>query len=612
MKHLLIGTAGHIDHGKTALIKALTGFDGDQTAQEKERGITMDLSFTHMDDGEHNVAFIDVPGHEKLVKNMIAGAFGFDYVLLVVAADDGIMPQTLEHLGVVDMLGVEEAIVVITKADKVGPERIDEVKTQIKTVFGKNRNLRLHTVLPVSVFQPESIEKLRKTLFALPPRWRKSAGFFRYYIDRVFAAKGSGVVVTGTVLDGEVKEKDRIFAFDIGKEVSVRSVQVHGQSVEKAEAGERAALNLTGVELKDLERGVLLGRKGFLRGFNKIDAFVHALPGQKLRHNSVVQFFWGSNRCEAKMIFLNGGFEADEAFVEFTTDKPVFAVFDDPFVIRSDATTIGGGRILGPVGDPMRKEQKQEFLEALHVGQVQKAFAILVEAHAKGFGLISSNQRFGLSHAEALEAARKLPGCYVDEADLVVYDARSKKLLQQAAMAIFDKNRRALLSAATLSQRFKWASRAFVENALQELLAAKKLLLEEGLYRHPACDVKDAKAYIEETLFGLIDRAGLAPDAPYNLYDSLDLDRTGGDNALKSLTKQGKVVRLEHNLFVSAANLQKGMEQLRALIKKEGYADVQNVKTALDLSRKYVVAYLEYLDKFADIKRVENRRVMAG
>lgn len=608
MKKLIIGTAGHIDHGKTALIKALTGFDGDETAQEKERGITMDLSFTWMDRGDDRIAFIDVPGHEKLVKNMIAGAFGFDYVLLIVAADDGVMPQTLEHLGVVDTLGVPQAIVALTKADKVEPARLEEVKIQIANAFSRCHQIALLETIPTSILQSASIEALKNTLLDLPERPKRSAGFLRYYIDRVFSAKGTGVVVTGTVLDGSVREKEKLHLCDRDQSVTVRSIQVHGQSVEEAHTGERAALNLSGISHDQLSRGMLLSKKGFLRGFNTIDAYAYALEGQKLRHNSTVQLFWGSARAEAKLLFLEKTGEADEAFVQLHTLKPIFAVYDDPFVIRSEHGTIGGGRILGPIGDPMRKAQKKKFLEALHTKKIAQAFEILVQAHPKGFGLISSNQRFGLDHDAALATAKRLEGCFVDEKDLVVYHATSRRLLQDAALAIYEKNRRALLSSTTLAQRFKWASRAFVESALSELLEEGLLLLEGGLYRHPACDIRDAQGYIEDTLMKLIDEAGLAPDAPYNLYDSLDLDRLGGDNALKNLTAQNKVIRLAHNLFISATNLQRAMETLREIIRKEGYAEVQNVKEQLGLSRKFVVCYLEYLDRFEDIKRIDNKR----
>jgi selenocysteine-specific elongation factor len=611
MKKLIIGTAGHIDHGKTALIKALTGFDGDQTQQEKDRGITMDLSFTWLDSGEDRIAFIDVPGHEKLVKNMIAGAFGFDYVLLIVAADDGVMPQTLEHLGVVDTLGIPEAIVAITKADKVDAAQLERVQVQIEAAFKKCHQITLLDMVPTSIHESASIEALKARLFSLPARPKKSAGFFRYYIDRVFSAKGTGVVVTGTVLDGSVKEKEKLHLCDRDKPVTVRSIQVHGNGVPEAHTGERAALNLSGVSHNDLGRGMLLSKKGFLRGFNTIDTYAYALEGQKLRHNSTVQLFWGSARAEAKLLFLEGTGEADEAFVQLHTLRPVFAVYGDAFVIRSDDTTIGGGQVLGPIGDPMRKAQKKAYLQALHAGRVAEAFEILVQAHPKGFGLISSNQRFGLDHDAALAAAKRLSGCFVDEKDLVVYHATSRRLLQEAALAIYEKNRRALLSSTTLAQRFKWASRAFVESALSELLEEGSLMLEGGLYRHPACDVRDAQGYIEDTLMKIIDEAGLAPDAPYNLYDSLDLDRKGGDDALKSLTAQNKVIRLAHNLFISATNLQRAMETLREIIRKDGFAEVQNVKERLGLSRKYVVSYLEYLDRFEDIKRIDNRRLFA-
>lgn len=604
MKRLLIGTAGHIDHGKTALIKALTGFDGDETIDEKSRGITIDLSFSHLHSNDTEISFVDVPGHEKLIKNMIAGAFGFDYMLLVVASDDGVMPQTLEHLGVAKVLGIKSIVVAITKSDKNPPDQlVQEIELLIK-----NYELNLISIVKTSIYDDSSIENLKKTLLNLSAKPHKDDSFFRLYIDRSFAIKGAGSVITGTIIAGKVAHKEKIFVYGADKEAQVRGIEVHKKEAEEASAGSRVALNLSGVDAKGLHRGVVLSKKGFLRGFNKISAHIEALDGKEFRHNSQLQLYIGTASFSAKLIFLSG--DGKSAFVDLHLDGDAFAVFGDRFVLRDDSHTIGGGVVLAPIADPMNKEQKDRFLRALYDNDLLNAFGVLVEAHKRGFGLISSSQRFAITQKEAIELAHKLDGVFVDESALVVYDNSSKELLRSAVLSLFAKNPRALLSANSLAIRFKWASVLFIDHTLQTLLDSGELLYDNGLYKSPNCDVKDIKTYIKERIYTILENANLSPDAPYNIYDELDLDRYEGDEALKALTKEMKVVRLAHNLFVTAVSLQNAMNALREIIAQDGFVDVQSAKERLSLSRKYAICYLEYLDKFADIRSVENKRTI--
>jgi selenocysteine-specific elongation factor len=510
------------------------------------------------------------------------------------------------------MLGVQNAIVAIAKSDKVSSDRIAEVRAQIDALFKDCREIKPAQIIPVSIYQSDAIIALKTALFGLEPIARTSAGFFRYYCDRVFSVKGRGVVVTGAVLSGEIKEGDKIIACDLGKELIVRGIEARNAPTQKAVAGERAALNIKGAEQKELSRGVLLAQKGYLRGFSRIGVFARAANGKRLKHGEGVQFFIGANRFEARLLLFDQEAQAGEYYAEIIADREVFAVFGERFILRSGEGTIGGGEVLLPIGDPLGKAQKLRLTRDLKDRNFDAAFAALVKAHKKGFGLIGSAQRFGLSHDAALEIAHKLEGVFVDDEALVVYDLNAQKTLQNIALEIFAKNRRAMLSAQTLSDRFKWAGEAFIKNALKPLLECNKLKLENSLYRHIDCDITDAAEYVKNTLYSTILAAGFSPEAPYNIYDSLDLDRAEGDKALKALTKQGKAVRLTHNLFVASERLSEMMEALRALIKADGYADVQSVKTRFNLSRKYAVAYLERLDQFGDIRREDNRRFLSG
>jgi len=247
---LIIGTAGHIDHGKTALIKELNGFEGDRLEEEQKRGITIDLSFSNLSKNGENIAFIDVPGHENLIKTMISGAYGFDACLFVVAANDGLMPQSLEHLEVLNILGVRSLVVALTKCDLAGAELIEQRKGEIYAAAQKYKNLQILEIFPVSIKDSVSIDELRNYLFTLKAASREQEGVFRYYIDRVFSLKGIGNVVTGTVIEGSVSKNEKLFNCDAGKEVQVRSVQSHDKFVDRAGVSSRVALNLTGIELK--------------------------------------------------------------------------------------------------------------------------------------------------------------------------------------------------------------------------------------------------------------------------------------------------------------------------------------------------------------------------
>ncbi len=246
MSNIIIGTAGHIDHGKTALIKALNGFEGDSTNEEKERGITIDLSFSNMSKGQQNIAFIDVPGHEKLVKNMIAGAFGFDYVMLVISANEGIKPQTVEHIEIINLLGLKEIIVILTKKDLVTLDELELKKEEILE-FLKDFDFEIKFIQEVSIYDQTSIEKLKNQLFSINNSTKQEENFFRFYVDRVFSPKGIGTVVTGTVLGKKCELDEKLFICQSQKETKIKNIQVHNQNALEANISNRAALNLQGV-----------------------------------------------------------------------------------------------------------------------------------------------------------------------------------------------------------------------------------------------------------------------------------------------------------------------------------------------------------------------------
>ncbi len=610
MRDIIVGTAGHVDHGKTALITALTGFEGDTLAEERKRGITIDLSFCNLQNEETNIAFIDVPGHEKLIKNMIAGAFGFDASLVVVDAAEGIMPQTHEHLEILNLLRVPQIIIALTKSDLVTEDILVQREAELREYIAGFDNLHLYDILPTSIHQPDSIQRLAERLFSLPTRPKQEDGLFRYYIDRSFSISGAGTVVTGTVLDGSVKVGDRLTVAELGKEVQIRNIQVHETDKEVATASQRAALNLQNAKF-NLKRGHLLTRKGFLRGFETIDVWVEAINGQELRHNSTAILFVGTKQVETKILLYGDQEQCERGFVKLRFREKMFFVFGEPFVLSLSGRVVAGGEVINPINDPIKKRLKLPLLVALQQRDFDQAFELLVATHKRGFGLISSNQRFGLNHDAALEIARELENVFVDEKELVIYPLAILEELRQSIDDIYTKNQYALLSAKSIALKTKWASEGLVKTILENMVSDGILKYENGIYKNATIIIDDIASMILNNIYDILGSGGITPEAPYNIYDRLDLDRKMGDDALKKLTKSRKVVRLAHNLFVTYENLQALMVKLKTIIRNEGYIEIANFKTHYpQLSRKYLIAYLEYLDKQSDIKTEGNRRTL--
>lgn len=610
MKYTIVGTAGHVDHGKTALIKALTGFEGDTLEEEKRRGITINLSFSSMQNESTNVAFIDVPGHEKLLKNMIAGAFGFDAALLVVDANEGMMPQTKEHLEILNLLHVKHILIALTKKDLASEETLQQRHYEIHEHFKTLLHVTLLESIPVSIHDKASIETLRQALYALPCTPKKSNGLFRYYVDRSFSIAGAGTVVTGTVLDGTIKVGEKIYAPELEKEFVIRNLQVHESDVTEALSSQRTAINLQNAQKTAFEKGALLCKKGYIRGFDVADVWVEGIGGHTLKHNAKMIMYVGTKQVEARLLFLETESALEKGFAKLHFNTPLFLVYDEPFILCASGRTVGGGRILNPINDPMKKRTKLALLSALWMKDFKTAFGILIQMHKRGFGLISSNQRFGLNHDEALAIAKTLEGVFIDEKGLVVYPSEIEQELERMIQAIYTKNSYALLSANSLSLKLKWASSALIEHVLKKLCERGILSFLDGIYKNPTIDVDNIETHIEERIYTLLLQAQYTPDAPYNIYDELDIDRQMGDNALKRLTKAKKVIRLEHNLFVSAPALSAIVAKMREIMLHEKGIDIASFRKHFDISRKYLVAYLDYLDQFDDIFKEGNKRLL--
>lgn len=609
MSNIIIGTAGHIDHGKTALIRALNGFEGDSTNEEKQRGITIDLSFSNLTRAERNIAFIDVPGHEKLIKNMIAGAFGFDYVMLVVSAKEGLMPQTIEHIEILSLLGIKNLILVITKKDLVDEKILKEQEDKI-VEFLNEFEFNIKFIKAVSIYDEKSIEDLKNTLFTISNSTKNEENFFRFYVDRVFSVKGSGTVVTGTVLGKKIELEEKVFIPHLQKETKIKNIQVHNQNAIEANISSRAALNLSSVDINSLQRGDIITKKGFLRGFDTIDISFKCLKNKKLNHNQTYTLFIGAKKIDAKVLLFDSLTSLEDGFATLKMDEKIFTVFGEKVILRSANDTICGGVILNPIYDPMNKNQKRDLLKNLYKRDFKNAFKILLEAHKRGLGVVSSTQRFALSHDESLEFANSLEDVFVDKKELVIYPIKTKDEIVEFIKNIYIKNSYALLSSSSINLRVPWASIEFINSALDDLVQNGFLVKEGQLYKN-ANIKEDITKELENIFLERLKSEDITPTAPYNIYDDLDIDRKLGDDILKSLTAKKDVIRLQHNLFIHSQSLNKIIKSMREIIKEDGFIEIFNFKQRFDLSRKYLVCYLDYLDNFSDIKKVENRRVFS-
>jgi selenocysteine-specific elongation factor len=372
MKHLIIGTAGHVDHGKTALIKALTGIDCDTHKEEKERGITINLGFSHLTlpDGQ-SFGIVDVPGHKDFIKTMVAGAYGIDLVLLVVAADSGIMPQTAEHLKIIEMLGVKHGLIILNKSDLVDDEMLELAQLEIEE-FLEGTCFEGAPIVPVSSITGKGLDHLIQKISELIPtiQEREKKEHFRMYIDRIFNVKGIGFVVTGSVLEGEIETGKEVFLLPgRNKKMKIRAIQKHGDPVEKVYCGDRAALNLTGIKGEDFERGMVLSDK-LINETSMIDATFNLFAtGIKLSLWSRVVFYTGTFECAARMHLLNKDTiqTGDDTMVQIHLSKPAILENKDKFIVRNSSNdlTLGGGTIID-VQPLHHKRRTGRLLEGLN------------------------------------------------------------------------------------------------------------------------------------------------------------------------------------------------------------------------------------------------------
>jgi selenocysteine-specific elongation factor len=637
MKHLIVGTAGHIDHGKSALVEALTGTNPDRLEEEKRRGITIDLGFAHLDLGpELRAGFVDVPGHERFVRNMLAGASGMDLVLLVVAADESIKPQTREHFDICRLLGVRKGLIAITKSDLVEPDILDLVTMEIQE-FAAGSFLEGAPVVPVSARTGQGLEALKAELRRLGQEaLAKPAELpFRLPVDRAFVMKGFGAVVTGTLVAGEIAKGEEVEIFPLGRRARVRGIEVHNQSAERAVAGQRTALNLAGVEARELERGMVLARPGLFEATDRLDAALALLGSARpLKTRTPVHFHSGTAEAVAEVVLLQGKElrPGEQTYAQLRLSRPGLFLPGDRFIIRqfSPVITIGGGEILDnlPARHHAADERRIEFFRASERGDAAARLETLMRelGEAAPSALVA---RTGLQPAEVLRVAAQLAAekrliLLGEPASLIVHAEHFQALAAKVVEALeqFHAANPLVVGLAKEELRGRVASRAggrrispsveLFDAVLQSLAAQRKVETQGELVRLKGREVQLSaeEQNAKERIARAFEQAGLAVPGAGEVLASLSLDRRRADKILQILLKEKILVRVTEDLIFHHAALE-GLRALLAHRKQQSpRINVAVFKELTGLSRKYAIPLLEYLDRERVTRREGDERVI--
>jgi selenocysteine-specific elongation factor len=634
MKQVVMGTAGHIDHGKTQLIKTLTGIDTDRLKEEKERGITIDLGFAHLtcEDGTE-VGVIDVPGHERFVRNMLAGVGGIDLVMLVIAADEGVMPQTREHLAICQLLRVKEGLVALTKADLVDEDWLELVSEDTRE-FLKGTFLEGKPIVPVSAKTGQGLDELKHALQTLvarvPPK--QMEGKFRLPVDRVFTIRGFGTVVTGTLFSGMIRVEDRIKIYPKEIEAKVRGLQVHNASVTEAVAGQRTAINLQGIDKVELERGDALGHPGEFAPTFMLDAVLQHLSDapRPLRHRARVRLHVGTSEIMGRVILLDrdelapGG----ETYVQLRLEAPAIALPRDRFVIRSysPVQTIGGGMVLD--AQPMKHRRGEAGLAAhfqlLAAGSPEEIFAHhLKQAAHQGLRLSEFLPRTELSEAHLRQVATTLQRAgqiRAVNADLGWYlhaealDALTRELRRFLETYHRQNPLKPNISIEELRAKVRGLGERVCLMALEELRQQGAVVVERERVRLATHQVAldDTRERILNELEAEFLAAGYQPPRVEELFDRLNIGKGHDKALLQVLLDQGRAVRLKENVVFHRSNLAQAESLLVQYLRDHREITPIEFKDLLGVSRKYAIPLLEYFDSQKITMRVGDKRILRG
>ncbi len=612
----VLGTAGHIDHGKSALVHALTGIDPDRLAEEKERGMTIDLGFAWLKlPSSREVGIVDVPGHERFVKNMLAGVGGIDLALLVIAANEGIMPQTREHLAIIDLLGIARGVVAITKKDLVDKETLAVVRLETEELI-KPTTLAQAPITTVSAVSREGLDELISVIDELlgSTTPRKDLGRARLPVDRVFTMAGSGTVVTGTLVDGSLSVGEEVEIVPAGLKSRLRGLQMHKNRIDVAHPGSRVAANLVGLNTSQLKRGDVLTTPGWLKPTTLLSARLRLIAylHRPLRHNTSVSFHTGSAEAMAKLRLL----ESDEfkpgetTWGQLSLDRPLAVVNGDHFIIRSTTETLGGGRVVEAQAKRLRR-YRPDVIQRLKVrqeGSPEEVILALLAAKPR-WELTTLLTQSNLPAAEAklvIEALIK-QGEVVrigrGEAQLLFTKSGWESMAQQAVCLVQDYHRRfpTRVGIPKVELNNKLGTGANSPLILSRLIDEGVLAAEKLVVRLPTHHVQ-LNAGQQAKVDAFLRSLAQSPYAPPNdLIPETDL--------LNLLVQRGEVVKVSESVVLAASAYNEIVAKVTDHIKHQGKITLAEVRDMFGTSRKYAQAFLEYLDSKKITRRVGDERV---
>jgi selenocysteine-specific elongation factor len=647
MKSVVIGTAGHIDHGKSALVRALTGTDPDRLKEEQERGITIDLGFAHWNDEEVNLAFVDVPGHERFVRNMLAGVGGFDAVVLVVAADESVMPQTREHFEICRLLHIREGVVVLTKSDLVDADTLELVRMEVRELVSGSF-LEDAPIIAASSKTGEGLDQVRDALLDIGrgARVRPIERPARLPVDRVFSVRGFGTVATGTLVSGSIGLDDEMEVLPQRRRVKVRGIQVHGERRERADAGERVALNLGGVEVSDLSRGETLAAPWSLETTRMLDATVEVVAGARpLRHATRVRFHQGTSEVLGRVAIsgLAGSEPApapvpevapgERGYIRLRLESPAVLTRGDRYILRaySPPVTIAGGEILDPApprGGIRSPGARRRFraldpsapLSGDASAPAERALVeMTAEAGTSGLPVSAVVSRAGFAPARGREVVARLveSGSMVGAGDRLVQAALCRQLGEKLVRALSEYHRVEPLSGGMPREEarerfFSRAAPGLFDVVIADLVAQNKIEARDRLaLAGHSLSLSPAEERARERIERAFREGGLKPPDVAALAPLAGNDAGLADRMVKLLLRQKVLTRVDALVFHEEA-LRTLREDMAALKREHAGAklDVGSFKDRYGVSRKYAIPLLEYLDRERVTRRVGDTRVL--
>ncbi len=633
MKYVILGTAGHIDHGKSTLVKALTGTDPDRLKEEKERGITLDLGFASLDlPGGNRLGIVDVPGHEGLIKNMLAGVGGIDIVMLVIAADEGIMPQTREHLAICDLLHVKKGLIALTKMDMVDKDWLTLVQDEVRD-FVKGSFLEKSPFVAVSSKTGENLQALVQELAKLSGEVspKSSSGILRLPIDRVFTMKGFGTVITGTLLSGTISTEQEVEILPKGIKTKVRGIQSHNLGVPRSVAGQRTAVNLQGVEKDQLSRGDTIVSAGFFTPTKTLDAKLDLLKQapRGLKTGSRIRFYNTTQEAIGRIAIL-GSNELEpgqEAFVQIRLEQPVIIQHGDRFILRfySPMETLGGGMVLNPHPRRHKQAAMQESLRNLDVlekGTIEERLALFISG--RGLAGMEENDLIGGVAADKQELAAALASLaqkkavlrvdniYVHSSHLALLEKKSQELVKQYHK---DNSLKPGMDKEELKGALRMRLSPKVLNLVIDGLIKKKQLEADGAkLRIPGFKPAGGKINdeVKNRIVEAIKKGGTQPPVREELPTLFGISDRDAKDLLKLLADEGRTVRINDSLHLDRDALEKIRVDLKKHLEAKKEITMAEFRDLAKTSRKFAVPIMEYFDSQKLTQRIGDKRVLRG